>query len=81
MTRFNKVNYNARTTLAEVGAGLIWDNVYAALEPYKRTVVGGRTTGVGVAGLILGGGMFCTTHSTPCKRYSNTTRVIQDIHG
>ena len=40
----------------EVGAGLVWDQVYEELEPLGRIVVGGRTTGVGVAGFTLGGG-------------------------
>lgn len=56
--RFSQVNYNAATQTAEVGAGLIWDDVYAALEPYNVNVVGGRVPGVGVAGFALGGGMF-----------------------
>jgi hypothetical protein len=30
--------------------------VYAALDPYGANVVGGRATGVGVGGFILGGG-------------------------
>jgi hypothetical protein len=34
----------------------VWDDVYAALDPLGANVVGGRVTGVGVAGLILGGG-------------------------
>ncbi|KAG9121112.1 hypothetical protein FRC07_003062 [Ceratobasidium sp. 392] len=40
----------------DIGSGLIWDDVYAALEPYNVTVVGGRATGIGVGGFILGGG-------------------------
>lgn len=56
MTRFNQVNYNAATQTAEIGAGLIWDEVYEALEPHGVNVIGGRVSGVGVAGFILGGG-------------------------
>lgn len=41
-----------------MGAGLVWDDVYAALEPYNRSVVGGRVTGVGVSGFTLGGGVY-----------------------
>ena len=40
----------------DVGAGLIWDDVYKALEKEGVNVIGGRVTGVGVAGFILGGG-------------------------
>ena len=56
MYRFSEVKYNPDNQTAEVGSGLIWDEVYAALEPYAVNVVGGRVTGVGMAGFTLGGG-------------------------
>lgn len=56
MTPFSQVTYDAATQTATIGAGLIWDDVYAALAPYGVNVVGGRVTGVGVAGFTLGGG-------------------------
>ncbi|KAK2459516.1 hypothetical protein APHAL10511_008458 [Amanita phalloides] len=56
MSRFSKVSYDAEHKTAEIGAGLIWDEVYEALEPHGVSVVGGRVSGVGVAGLVLGGG-------------------------
>jgi len=56
MSRFSEVRYDARSQTAVVGAGLIWDDVYAALAPHGVNVVGGRVTGVGVAGFTLGGG-------------------------
>ncbi len=56
MSRFNHVIYDDPTKTAAVGTGNVWDDVYAALEPYGRTVVGGRFPGVGVAGFSLGGG-------------------------
>ena len=58
MYRFSDVKYDAASQTAEIGAGLIWDDVYAALEPHGVNVVGGRVTGVGVAGFTLGGGTF-----------------------
>jgi len=58
MYRFADVVYNEGTQTADVGAGLVWDEVYAALEPHGVNVVGGRTLGVGVAGFALGGGLF-----------------------
>jgi len=57
MYRFADVVYNADSQTADVGAGLAWDEVYAALEPHGVNVVGGRVPGVGVAGLALGGGL------------------------
>ena len=56
MTRFNEVTYHADNQTATVGAGLVWDDVYSGLEPHGVNVVGGRVTGVGVAGFSLGGG-------------------------
>ena len=56
MFRFSEVNYDAEAQTVDVGAGLVWDDVYAALEPFGVNVVGGRVTGVGVAGFSLGGG-------------------------
>ncbi|KAI9069033.1 FAD-binding domain-containing protein [Trametes sanguinea] len=62
MYRFNEINYDAAESVVEVGAGLIWDDVYAALEPYAVSVVGGRVSGVGVAGFTLGGGYSWKTN-------------------
>ncbi|OSD00999.1 FAD-binding domain-containing protein [Trametes coccinea BRFM310] len=62
MYRFSEVNYDAAAGVAEVGAGLIWDDVYTALEPYAVSVVGGRVSGVGVAGFTLGGGYSWKTN-------------------
>ena len=59
MSRFSNVVYNSGSQTAEIGAGLVWDDVYKALEPHGVNVVGGRVSGVGVAGLTLGGGSFC----------------------
>ncbi|KAG5351541.1 hypothetical protein C0989_006049 [Termitomyces sp. Mn162] len=56
MKPFSEVTYDAESQTVVIGAGLIWDDVYAALAPYGVSVVGGRVTGVGVAGFILGGG-------------------------
>lgn len=56
MSKFNKVTYSSTKHTAMVGAGLIWDDVYAALEPHNVSVVGGRVHGVGVAGFTLAGG-------------------------
>jgi FAD/FMN-containing dehydrogenase len=63
MTRFNLVQYSAASQTAEIGAGLVWDDVYAALEPHGVSVVGGRVSGVGVAGFTLGGGKQAWSHT------------------
>jgi FAD/FMN-containing dehydrogenase len=56
MTRFNETRVDSVTRTVDVGAGLIWDQVYETLEPTGLNVVGGRIPNVGVAGLTLGGG-------------------------
>ena len=61
MKRFTEVTYDAEAGVAKIGAGNVWDNVYAALEPFNVSVVGGRVSGIGVAGFTLGGGGRVTT--------------------
>lgn len=56
MYRFSEVTYDSASETATIGAGLVWDDVYEALEPHGVNVIGGRVTGVGVAGFTLGGG-------------------------
>jgi hypothetical protein len=58
MARFADVEYDENSGTATIGTGLYWDDVYEALvEPHGVNVVGGRVTGVGMAGFTLGGGM------------------------
>ncbi|KAI0066966.1 FAD-binding domain-containing protein [Artomyces pyxidatus] len=56
MVNFKAVEYDSTEDTAKIGAGLTWDEVYRALEPFRVKVVGGRIPGVGVAGYTLGGG-------------------------
>ena len=60
MTRFNRVDYEPKSATATIGAGQVWDNVYEKLAQYEVTVLGARVTHIGVAGFILGGGMYVT---------------------
>ncbi|KAJ7027714.1 FAD-binding domain-containing protein [Mycena alexandri] len=62
MTRFSSVTYDKKSQTADIGPGLIWDDVYAALEPHGVIVAGGRVSGVGVAGFTLGGGYSWLTN-------------------
>ncbi|KAH9167831.1 FAD-binding domain-containing protein [Lactarius sanguifluus] len=57
LARFDKVTVNSTARTVELGAGLTWDQVYAALDPFGINVIGGRVRGVGVSGLTLGGGI------------------------
>ncbi|EKM57317.1 uncharacterized protein PHACADRAFT_91510, partial [Phanerochaete carnosa HHB-10118-sp] len=62
MSRFNNVVYDNESQTVTYGTGLIWDEVYAALEPYGVNVVGARITGVGVGGVSNGGGYSWLTN-------------------
>lgn len=62
MKKFSEINYDAQNHVVTIGASLIWDDVYAALDPLGVGVVGGRVTGVGVAGFLLGGGYSFRTN-------------------
>ncbi|CAD6899971.1 unnamed protein product [Tilletia laevis] len=62
MTRFNEVTYDKAKQVVKYGSGLIWDQVYQQLEKYDVKVVGGRVSGVGVAGFSLGGGYSFLTN-------------------
>ncbi|PFH53329.1 hypothetical protein AMATHDRAFT_55211 [Amanita thiersii Skay4041] len=62
MTRFRNVEYSAKSRRANIGAGLIWDDVYAALAPHEVSILGARVSGVGVAGFLLGGGYSWKTN-------------------
>ncbi|KAI0033274.1 FAD-binding domain-containing protein [Vararia minispora EC-137] len=55
MNRFNEITLSGDKTTVDVGAGLIWDDIYAVLNGSGVNVVGGRIPGVGVAGFTLGG--------------------------
>jgi FAD/FMN-containing dehydrogenase len=56
MRRFSKITYYSENQTVDLGAGLVWGDVYRTLESYNVTVNGGRVGGPGVSGLTLGGG-------------------------
>ncbi|KAG2747521.1 FAD-binding domain-containing protein [Suillus brevipes Sb2] len=62
MYSFSDVVYDSATQTATVGTGLLWDDVYVALEKYSVTVVGAKVTGIGIGGIALGGGYSYLTN-------------------
>lgn len=52
LARFDKTTVAGT---AELGAGLTWGQVCAALDPIGISVIGGRVGDVGISGLTLGG--------------------------
>lgn len=55
LQRMNQVSVLQGETIVSFGAGCRWHEVYAALNPYNLTTVGGRAPDVGVSGFLLGG--------------------------
>lgn len=55
LSTMSKVDVNARASQTRVAAGATWGDVYSQLNPFNLTVIGGRASQVGVAGLTLGG--------------------------
>lgn len=53
MNRFSEVTYNQLEGTATIGAGLRWEEVYDALDPFGVSVLGGRVPDVGVAGMCF----------------------------
>lgn len=60
-SQFKGTVYDAKTDTATYGTGQIWEDVYQALIPFNRTVIGGRAPGIGVGGFASGGGQPLTT--------------------
>lgn len=51
----NGISLNGDKSIASVGAGNIWGEVFESLATSDRTVVGGRLFNIGVGGLTTGG--------------------------
>ncbi|KAH6658414.1 hypothetical protein BKA67DRAFT_557997 [Truncatella angustata] len=53
----NETTITEDRSVASVGTGSSWADVYTTLNPFNKTVAGGRNGAVGVGGLTLGGGI------------------------
>ena len=51
----NSTALSRNSTIASVGAGNRWLDVYDWLDPMGLSVIGGRVSDIGVGGLTLGG--------------------------
>ncbi|KAI4226686.1 MAG: hypothetical protein L6R36_002999 [Xanthoria steineri] len=58
LQKLNQVQISQDKKVASLGPGGRWGDVLAALDPHGVSVIGGRIPQVGVAGVILGGGLF-----------------------
>lgn len=56
-TKFRQMTISSDSTVASIGPGLRWIDVYEWIQQYNRVVVGARYAPVGVSGFLLGGGI------------------------
>ncbi|KAF4456136.1 hypothetical protein F53441_1691 [Fusarium austroafricanum] len=80
MGLMNKTTYVKQGKVAQIQAGSIWRDVYSALEPYGVTAAGGRTSTVGVAGFLTGGGntFYTGRRGFGCDQVLNFEVVLGD---
>ncbi|KAF2829102.1 FAD-binding domain-containing protein [Ophiobolus disseminans] len=76
----DSIDLNADKTIASIGPGAAWDDVYAKLDLWGLSVAGGRIGGVGVGGLTVGGGIshFGPEHGWTCDTASAFEVVLAD---
>lgn len=80
VSAMNRVEIDGVTGIARLGGGARNKHVYAACRPYARAVTHGRCKDVGVAGLVLGGGIGFNmrAHGLTCDGLTETRVVLAD---
>lgn len=80
VSRMNAVEIDPATGVARLGGGARNRSVYAACRPFGRAVTHGRCKEVGVAGLVLGGGIGFNmrAHGLTCDGLRETRIVLAD---
>lgn len=80
VSSMNDVDVDGTTGIATLGGGARNKHVYAACRPYSRAVTHGRCKDVGVAGLVLGGGIGFNmrAHGLTCDGLTATRIVLAD---
>ncbi|CAH0022125.1 unnamed protein product [Clonostachys rhizophaga] len=78
LTTLSSVSLNQDSSVASVGAGAKWLDVYQHLDESGVQVAGGRNGNVGVGGLLLGGGIshFTTQVGWACDNVVNYEIVL-----
>lgn len=80
LQKLNQIALSSDGSRVSVGPGARWGDVYAALDSHGLSVIGGRVPDVGVAGLILGGGLsyFTGKYGTAADNVQNFEIVLAD---
>ncbi|KAM0812559.1 hypothetical protein AB5N19_12550 [Seiridium cardinale] len=78
MRSMNSLVLSDDKTVASLGTGGIWSEIYTELVPLNLTVMGGRVAGIGVGGLALGGGIsyLSRRHGWVCDNIYNYEIVL-----
>ncbi|KAH8800465.1 FAD-binding, type 2 [Xylogone sp. PMI_703] len=76
----NTTSYDSATGIVSIQPGARWGSVYELLDPYNVTVVGARTSVVGVGGFTTGGGysFHSNSHGFACDNVVNWEIVLAD---
>ncbi|XHG07911.1 hypothetical protein AWENTII_011042 [Aspergillus wentii] len=76
----NQLEIGPDNATVNVGPGNVWTDVYKYLEPYGKSVVGGRLGVVGVPGYIIGGGVsfFGNEYGWASAMVNSFTAVLAD---
>lgn len=80
VSAMHRVEIDGATGIAQLGGGARNKHVYAACRPYGSAVTHGRCKDVGVAGLVLGGGIGFNmrAHGLTCDGLTETRIVLAD---
>ena len=80
VSAMNKVSYDASSNRITAGGGARNRNVYDTCKPLDRSITHGRCLEVGVAGLVLGGGIGFNmrAHGYTCDQLRETRVVLAD---
>ncbi|KIH91978.1 FAD binding protein domain protein [Sporothrix brasiliensis 5110] len=74
----NNIQLSADKSTVAVGPGNVWGQVYAYLDAYDLTVIGGRLYDIGVGGLTTGGGIsyISNLHGWACDNVESYDLVL-----
>ncbi|KAF2676575.1 FAD-binding domain-containing protein [Lentithecium fluviatile CBS 122367] len=78
MSAIKSVVFNKDKSIASVGAGAVWGDVYRTVDAAGLAVIGGRGATIGVGGLTTGGGIsyFSARKGFACDNVANYEIVL-----
>ena len=74
--KFSQVTYDATSSTAVIGTGLIWDTVYERLQEHNVVVLGGRVAGVSERGDLPGRSVLSPCCTTGRRRWPAAWRRL-----